>query len=274
MASRWSIAAALGALWQATTVLSDAPVIYDAGEYDDLLAESHGFPTQKFHSSDIVAPVFYAAQWNQKETQDGYIFIGDVYPGVGAGPMIFDAKDLSLVYADQQYDTVFSSNVQELNGTKYLTFWEGGATRGHADGSAMLFDENYNLAYKVTAQSMDGVRECFADFHELRLTQHGTVLVTVYYDVSHRNLTIAGGKEDGLLLDSGFQEIDPVNNEIIFKWAASEHFDVDYTFSHLGEGLNPDIEHDFDYAHINSVDKVYIYIGSPFASENFTNLAS
>ncbi|KAH7162125.1 ASST-domain-containing protein [Dactylonectria estremocensis] len=162
-----------------------------------------------FRSSDVTAPVFHVNTFNHSAVDDaGYIFMGSVYGKMGAGPMIFDAKDLSLVYADQHYDNAYTSQSQVVNGTRYLVFWEGVHNRGHANGYGLVFNENYDLVYNVTASGYE--EATLADMHEMRLTDDSTALFTTYWSIPW-NCTSLGGDSDGLLMDSGFQETDDGN---------------------------------------------------------------
>ncbi|OTA08012.1 hypothetical protein A9Z42_0089470 [Trichoderma parareesei] len=141
--------------------------------------------------------------------------------------MIFDARDLSLVYADQQYENTYASNAYLVNGTRYLAFWEGGHTRGHANGNCLFFDEAYNLRYNVTAQ---GLNDAMADMHELSVTDAGTVIFSTYFNIPF-DCRPVGGPEDALLMDSGFQEIDLATGELVFDWHASKYFAIDQSYA-------------------------------------------
>lgn len=240
----------LAVLYYAISVAADVPLYYDAVAYDKLVEDSDGCPTQTFHSSDVVAPIFQVNTWEKDETDPGYIFLGFVYPDHSGGPMIFDGRDLSLVYADQSFRSSFFSNAQTFNGERYLTLWEGENTRHHADGYALMYNENYDLVYNISAGGMENASQCYADFHEMQVTMDNTILVTVYFRVQDRDLTSIGGAENSAMLDSGFQEIDPVTNEVLFRWAASDHFSVDYTYA-----SNDNNQEGLDFAHTNSVEK-------------------
>ncbi|KAI9166521.1 hypothetical protein HJFPF1_02628 [Paramyrothecium foliicola] len=236
----------------ASTVLADINLFSNVDEFNQIADASQGFPGQRFRSSDIIAPVFQVNAWDQDGVDDApYIFIGSVYGERKAGPMILDARDLSLVYADQRYENTYCSDVQEINGTRYFAFWEGGHTRGHANGYCHLYDENYHLKYKVTAKGLEGA---LADMHEMSITHDGNVIFSTYFNIPF-NCSRVGGPEDALLMDSGFQEVDPVTNELLFDWSAAKHFDVADTFARYdgGYGVGPDSG--FDFFHINSIRK-------------------
>ncbi|KAF5004220.1 hypothetical protein FDECE_9277 [Fusarium decemcellulare] len=253
MASFWRRAAsAVAALALAGPSLADMVLYKQANEFTSLADASGGFASQRFRSSDIVAPVLNVNHFNRDGIDDArYIFLGTVYGKMRAGPMILDARDFSLVYADQKYDNSYSSNVMMVNGTRYLVFWEGIHNRGHANGYGLVYDENYNLVYNATAQGLEGA---LADMHEVQLTQDGTMLFTVYWNIPY-DCTIMGGQANAMLMDSGFQEVDPVTNKVLFQWSASEHFTLEDTHARYTEGFGVKEGSGFDFFHINSVQK-------------------
>ncbi|KAL7934948.1 Arylsulfotransferase domain-containing protein [Trichoderma chlorosporum] len=216
------------ALLFADPTLADAPLISNATDFRALADSDEGFPSQKFHSSDVIAPVFLVNKWEQDQVDNApFIFLGTVYGENKAGPMIFDARDMSLVYADQKYENTYTSNAYLINNTRYFAFWEGVHTRGHANGNCLFFDENYNLKYNVTAQGLNDAR---ADMHELSVTQSGTIIFSTYFNIPFDCRSV-GGPENALLMDSGFQEVDPVTNELIFDWQASKFFTIDNSYA-------------------------------------------
>ncbi|KAM0252535.1 hypothetical protein ACHAQJ_007667 [Trichoderma viride] len=240
------------ALLFAHSTLADVPLVTNATEYSALADSDNGFPSQKFRSSDIVAPVFLINKWEQDQVDNAsFIFLGTVYGENKAGPMIFDARDMSLVYADQKYENTYTSNIYFINGTRYFAFWEGGHTRGHANGNCLFFDESYNLKHNVTAQGLNDAR---ADMHELSVTKSGTVIFSTYFNIPF-DCRAVGGPENALLMDSGFQEVDPTTNELVFDWRASNFFDINdsYAIYNSDYGVSPDSG--FDFFHINSIEK-------------------
>ncbi|KAL9485268.1 hypothetical protein ACSS6W_004057 [Trichoderma asperelloides] len=200
------------ALLFAPSVLADVPLITNATEYIDLANSQGGFPSQTFRSSAIVAPIFFVNKWEKDQVDDAsYVFLGTVYGEWKAGPMIFDARDMSLIYADQRYENTYTSNVHIINGSRYFAFWEGGHTRGHANGNCLFFDEDYNLRYTVTAQ---GLGDAEADMHELSVTKDDSVIFSTYFNIPY-DCSSVGGPENALLMDSGFQEVDAATNRLI-----------------------------------------------------------
>jgi hypothetical protein len=233
---------------------ADIGAFSDPKSFDKLVEESNGFPSQQYRSSGILGPVFQVNIWNISRTDDSrFIFIGSVYGDGKAGPMILDARDLSLVYADQQYANTYHSDVQYIKGQPYFMFWEGTHGRGHANWYCLFFDENYDLAYNVTAQNRPGV---LADMHDLGVTHKGNVLFTTYFNIPW-DTSAVGGEVESLIMDSGFQEVDIVTNEVIFDWAASEHFDITASKAPYGDGYGVGPDSGYDFAQVNSVEKVF-----------------
>ncbi|KFA77631.1 hypothetical protein S40288_08781 [Stachybotrys chartarum IBT 40288] len=249
--SSWSAAAGT-ALWLAASVVADIQPFSNIEEFTTAVDAAKGFPSQRFRSSDIVAPVLQVNSWDREATDDEpYLFLGTVYGKDKAGPMILDARDLSLIYADQHYDNTYHSDVQYINGTRYLTFWEGGHSRGHANGYCLVYDENYHLQYNVSAQGLHGA---LADMHELSFTSEGTVVFSTYFNIPY-NCSSVGGPEEALLMDSGFQEVDPVTNEVLFDWGASKHFDIADSYARYSDAYGVGENSGFDFFHINSIRK-------------------
>lgn len=234
-------------------VSGDREPMTDVEAFTILADEHDGFPHQTFRSSSIVAPVLQINSIDRERVDDErYLFIGSVYGKMKGGPMIIDSHDFSLVYADQQYENAYASEVQMIDGERYLTFWEGYHTRGHANGYCLIFDEQYNLKYNVTAQGLHGA---LADMHEMVITEDRTVIFSTYFNIPY-NCSRIGGPGDSLLMDSGFQEVDMETNEVLFDWAASKHFKVEDTNARYTAGFGVGPKSGFDFFHINSIQKV------------------
>jgi hypothetical protein len=228
------------------SVLADVPLITNPAEYIDLAKSQGGFPSQTFRSSAIVAPVFLVNKWEKDQVDNApYVFLGTVYGERKAGPMIFDARDMSLIYADQRYENTYTSNVYTINGSHYFAFWEGGHTRGHANGNCLFFDEDYKLRYTVTAQ---GLGDAKADMHELSVTKDDSVIFSTYFNIPY-DCTPVGGPENALLMDAA-------SNHLIFDWHASRFFDIKDSFAIYNDAYGVSPDSGFDFFHINSVQKV------------------
>lgn len=251
-------ACAAASMWLGAGLVSaDREPMTDVEAFTALADEHDGFPHQNFRSSDIVAPVFQINSIDRERLGDErYLFLGSVYGHMKGGPMIVDSRDFSLVYADQKYENAYTSEVQMIDGERYLTFWEGGHTRGHANGYCLIFDEQYNLKYNVTAQGLHGA---LADMHEMMVTEDRTVIFSTYFNIPY-NCSAVGGPEDAMLMDSGFQEVDMETNEVLFDWAASKHFSIEDTHARYGGGFGVGDNSGFDFFHINSIQKVLLSV--------------
>lgn len=235
-------------------VTADFGIYYNIEHFSAYADSKGGFPSQTFRSSDIVAPVLQVNSWDRTRADGApYLFLGAVYGDMRAGPMIFDSRDLSLVYADQRYENAYASSAFVVNGSRYLTFWEGARSRGHANGYCLVFDEEYRLRYNVTGKGLrDGA---LADMHEAVLTPEGSVIFSTYFNVPF-NCSSVGGPEDALLMDSGFQEVDAETNEVLFEWNASSHFDIAESYAPYSEAYGVSEDSGYDFFHINSIEKV------------------
>lgn len=254
MSSLWSrVVTVAAALASVGTVSADVRMFNNINDFAALSEASGGFPSQRFRSSGIVAPVFQVNSYNPEEVDDApYIFLGTIYGEMQGGPMILDAKDLSLVYADPQYENTYCSSVERIGDTPYLAFWEGFHNRGHANGFCLIFDEHYNLKYNVTAQGLHGA---LADMHEMSFSPEGTVVFSTYFNIPY-DCSPVGGPPDTLLMDSGFQEVDPETNEVLFDWHASQHFNIELSYANYGPAYGVAEGSGWDYFHINSIEKV------------------
>ena len=167
--------------------------------------------------------------------------------------MILDARDLSLVYADQRYDNAYTSTVTDHGGSRFLIFWEGLHSRGHTNGHCLVYDQSYRLMYNVTA--LGAPDASLADMHEMNFTPDGNIIFSVYANIPY-DCSPVGGPENALLTDSGFQEVDPVTNQVLFQWFASAHFDITHSFAQYKEAYGVDVDSGYDFFHINSIQKV------------------
>lgn len=253
MPASWVKAAAAAALWSAGSVLADLEVFSDVRQFDKVVSDADGFASQRYRSSDIRGPVLQVNTWEKEQVDDaGYLFLGTVYGHMKAGPMILDASDFSLVYADQRYENTYTSDAVMVHDQRYMAFWEGYHTRGHANGFCLLYDEQYDLKYNVTAQGLHGA---LADMHEMKVTNDGTVIFSTYWNRDY-DCSSVGGPKKALLQDSGFQEVDIETNKVVFDWHASDHFNLTDSVAKYSGAYGVTGNSGFDFFHINSVDKV------------------
>ncbi|OAQ99444.1 hypothetical protein LLEC1_05032, partial [Akanthomyces lecanii] len=252
MPSKRIASAAAAVLLSIGGAVADQPSFADSSAYAAFANKTNGLPRQTFRSSDITAPVLQVNSWDKTQTDDSsYIFIGASYGQQKAAPMILSGRDLSLVYADQQYDQVYSSSVQTFNGTKYLTFWEGARSNSSVDGRWLMYDGKYELKYNLTAKGSRNIRN---DMPDMRVTRDDTVLLATYETVQF-DCSAVGGPKEAPLQDSGFQEMDPATNKVLFEWTARAHFNLSDSFATYDAEFGAGSPAGFDYFHLSSVEK-------------------
>ncbi|GHF07679.1 arylsulfotransferase family protein [Streptomyces fumanus] len=162
------------------------------------------------------------------------------------GPQIMDDRGRPIWFRELP-ENYFATDlrVQEYQGKKVLTWWEGQATNtGKGTGIGYIADENYRII--ATVQTPD-VRQVM-DLHEFTLTPQGTALIVSYQQKPY-DLSQAGGAKDGRVVDSVVQEIDIATGEKLLNWSALEHVPV--TDSDLR--TPPDGTAPYDFLHVNSV---------------------
>ncbi|KAM3430307.1 hypothetical protein NHJ13734_007798 [Beauveria thailandica] len=245
-------AAAAAVLLSIRGAAADQPNFTNSTAYAAFADKTNGFPQQTFRSSDIIAPVLQVNSWDKTQTDgSSFIFLGATYGNNKAAPMILSGKDLSLVYADQQFSQVYASSVQTLNGTKYLTFWDGANGNGSTGGHWLMYDGKYELKYNLTAK---GSRNIGNDVPDMRVTRENTILLATYETVSF-DCSAVGGPAEAPLQDGGFQEIDPATNKVIFEWSARGHFNLSDSLATYDVNFGVGSPLGFDFFHLSSVEK-------------------
>ena len=115
---------------------------------------------------------------------------------------------------------------------------------------ALQFDTSYNSVWNFSA-----IGRSFADAHELYLTPECTAVITVFEPQAY-NLTTYG-VDNGWIMESYFQEIEPTTNALLFEWQASDHVNINdtpWTPTTRGHLTNTSKE-SWDFFHINSIEK-------------------
>lgn len=226
-------------------VLADLPLIADAVAYN---AWAYGDrPNQTYHSSSLVSPRFLVNTWNKNATTTGsHIFMAPANPGQKASPIILSSKDLSLVYADPNWNGGTDARMQFYDGTPYLTFWSGFDQKGHGTGGGVMVDASYNEFKNLTTTGLI----TGADSHDFTLTRDGGAIMNNYH-LLYTDLTSIGGPVNGSLLDCAFQEVDIETGEIRFTWKATDHFNLTESLADKYE----DIDTGFDWFHMNAISK-------------------
>ncbi|KAJ5602246.1 hypothetical protein N7510_011780 [Penicillium lagena] len=205
------------------------------------------YPSRRYVTFDYESPAVNFVQWDS-QCSDAYTFIAP-HGGVVeySAPMILDSRG-NLVWMKPLFDTPEDFRVQEYLGEKYLTYWHGGYSSGHGQGSWSLLDSSYSHRFEVKpVGNLDG------DLHDFQITENGTALVTIY-DVKPHDLTESGGAKHGYIYDSIFQEIDIATGSLNFEWRCSQHIPLNASYAGL-KGRGWKREDPYDAYHINSIDK-------------------
>ncbi|KAK1147799.1 hypothetical protein N8T08_000312 [Aspergillus melleus] len=205
-------------------------------------------PNQTYYTSNVTSPIFLVNTWDKAAVDNAsHIFLSyGNSPETGVG-MLFSANDLSLVWFQKETSEQKVNNVgiQKFQGNDYLVYWLGKQTVGHGNGHWVMLNPSYDIVYNITTTGLP----VGADFHEFRLTDEGTALITVYNPIPY-NLRKVGGWKKDTLLDSVFQEVDVITGKALFTWHAIDHFSIADTFVPYYKG--PD---GWDWCHINSIEK-------------------
>jgi hypothetical protein len=215
------------------------------------------FPHNTYVSNGgSTSPLLQVNTWapDKMSKAEPYIFMrnnGNLDPQFGIGrqatPVILSAEDLSAVYVDRRFPSVFDVRIQQDHGKDYLTFFGGPCLQvGLGNGTSYVFDTSYREIYTVTAQNLS----VWADLHEFELTGHGTAILTAYDLIELDRSEADSSKGRGDVRDSLFQEIDLKTNEVIFQWRASDHIALSNSLMGVADG--------YDWFHLNSVQKVSV----------------
>jgi hypothetical protein len=168
------------------------------------------------------------------------VTIKPVGPG---GPMIVDGAG-NLVWFRQLAPPEVAANlrVQSLNGRQVLTWWQGTVTpSAYGVGGGVIADRSYRIVRVVHAGNGYPM-----DIHELRLTDSGDALFTIYSPV----LVHLPGTAEGTLsplLDAIVQEVDIRTGLVVWEWHSYGHIPLEESQA------TPQNSASYDAFHINSI---------------------
>jgi len=171
---------------------------------------------------------------------DNTVSINPVGPG---GPMIVDGRG-RLVWFRQLAPPVVAANlaVARYRGKPVLTWWQGPVTaQAFGLGKAVIADTSYRTVAEVRAGN-----GYLMDIHELRLTDTGDAVFTVYSPVLVHLPGTAAGKLSPVL-DSIIQQVDVRTGLVVWEWHALGHVPLADSYA------NPENSASYDAFHINSV---------------------
>jgi hypothetical protein len=203
-------------------------------------APQHG--AWAFRSRPDLSPPALEVAKKAYKTAPGYIFVAP--PGEGrtrqGGSLMIDDRGQVVWFRPfrNTADRVMDFKVQSYRGKPVLTWVE-------TPGQYVIFDHSYREIARFGAAN--GYR---GDHHEFLISPQDTALITIFNDVP-ADLSLFGGREDGVALQGLVQELDIQTGKIIFEWHSLDHVGLDESYGKPGEDLGyPGI----DYFHINSID--------------------
>jgi Arylsulfotransferase (ASST) len=199
-------------------------------------APVHGFVTRP----DLRPPVITIAS-RARGTDDGYLFLAPPGgPGMRGG-LIADNHGDPVYFHPTKPKTTMDFRPGLLRGKPVLSWWEGRYVFGVGKvGDYVIMDGSYREIARFSSARHR------PDFHEVLLTDHGTLLVTVY-ETASADLRAVGGPSNGLVYGGVIQELAVPSGRLLWEWHSLDHVDITETVSdQLGSP--------FDYFHINGID--------------------
>ena len=177
----------------------------------------------------------------------GDVFLAP-YSGDGRyGPMILDEHG-GLIWFDPLARGARAADfrVQSYHGQPVLTWWQDPLVGGGSSSAGGVIDDS---SYRQIAVVRAG-NGYQADLHEFQLTPSNTALITVY-DAVRCDLSALGGRRDGAVADTLFQEIDLATGLVRYEWHFLDHVPLSSSYY---SGREASLTEPFDPFHINSVD--------------------
>jgi Arylsulfotransferase (ASST) len=175
---------------------------------------------------------------------------GDIFTSNGPGPGRYGALIYSpegrLIWFHQLSHglTADDVNVQEYEGQRDLTFWQGRVlSLGYGDGEDLIMNDRYHVIAKVRAGN-----GLMADLHEFQLAPDGIAYITAYNPIRCDLASVEGGPSNGAILDATFQEIDIKTGLVRYEWHALDHMRAQESET------SPPSTRAWDWFHINSID--------------------
>lgn len=227
---------------------------------------SRGYKTENFTIPEI------AIKGNGEPLSPGYILMTPNGPGIAnssTAPMMVDNTG-SLIWRPVKSFTSLNFDVQKLNKSTVLTYWNGTQNQlfGHGYGRVKILNHAYEVLYDICMPDLNIVMPenttypCHLDMHESNITPRGTLLSTVY-NYTRADLSSVGGPKDGYIVSSDFLEIDIETQEILFHWSPADHLDqLPFTLSKLplvanGHNLGTTLQLAWDFFHTNAVSQPF-----------------
>jgi hypothetical protein len=200
-------------------------------------ADVHGFVTRPDLRPPVVTVVSPASG-----TANGYLFLAPSSgPGM-RGSLIADDRGDPVYFRPATPRTVMDFRVGTLDGSPVLSWWEGRYVFGVGKvGDYVIADSSYREIARFSS-----ARHRRPDFHEVLLTDAGTLLVTAY-ETRAADLTAVGGPSNGFVYGGVVQELAVPSGRLLWEWRSLDHVPITETVS--DQFGSP-----FDYFHINAIE--------------------
>jgi hypothetical protein len=205
-------------------------------------AAATGGSIQQFVSRPDLLPPAITVLQRAQSTAPGFVFMAPSSGPGQRGAMIFDNAGELVWFHPVAHKAVTDFKVQQYRGKPVLTWWEGKAVHGLADGEWVVLDTSYRELARFSAK-----RGLHGDLHEFVVTPQDTALVTSN-EVKQWNLTSVGGSRRGRVVCGVVQELELPSGSLLWEWRSLDHVDVAETEIKQAPGPR------FDYFHINSID--------------------
>ncbi len=175
-------------------------------------------------------------------TADGHIFLAPSSGPGRRGGMIIDGTGEPVFFHTTYPRTTMDFRPGIFKGTPVLTWWEGKYVVGVGRvGEYVMMDNSYREIARFSAGN--GRRP---DFHEVLLTDHGTLLVTAY-EIDSADLRKVGGPRAGKVYGGVIQELALPSGRVLWEWRSLEHVAI-------AETMQTQVGSPFDYFHINAIE--------------------
>jgi hypothetical protein len=197
----------------------------------------HGFVTRP----DLRPPVITVVS-PSRGSADGYLFLAPSSgPGMRGGLIADDHGD-PVYFRPAAPRTVMDFRAGTLRGRPVLSWWEGRYVFGVGKvGEYVIVDDTYREIARFSS-----ARHRRPDFHEVLLTDDGTLLVTAY-ETRAADLTAVGGPSAGLVYGGVVQELAVPSGRLLWEWRSLDHVAITETVS-------DELGSPFDYFHINAIE--------------------
>ena len=229
-------------------------------------SDSPLWPLQSYKSSSIQTPFMNVTK--SAQTEPGLLFLTPADRVRKHAPPAIYSDDGQLVWQGPGEEHFSALQPQVLDGEPVLTYWEGTKLSVFGFGHISILNSSYDEIHRVrldckehnivTVYDSKKQFDSCIDTHEVRLTEHGTVLTTVV-NITNADLSSIGGPRDGWIQDSLVYEIDVKTNEVLFRWSTHEHraeLPLSYSMVPRQEeyyGTGESVESAYEYSHVNAV---------------------